>query len=247
MKKLFIKGAFLVGMLAATSFSAHSEAATTDMHRVYNPNSGEHFYTQNGVEKDILVKAGWRYEGVGWFAPQSGNPVYRVYNANAGDHHYTVDWNEKEALVKVGWKYEGIGWYSDAKKTIPLYRAYNPNAKAGSHNYTVNANEQKMLLSAGWREEGIAWYGTNRDSTDPIAISPIGNSGVFVLTSNEAHAAVIAFLTDQNSPWYSANGINGNKNHAWLGKIREVQMSDGSTRYTVDFILYDKENNVEVK
>lgn len=248
MKKLLIKSSFLVGLLVTSmSFSVNSQAATTDMHRMYNPNSGEHFYTQNSIERDVLLKSGWRYEGVGWFAPQTGYPVYRVYNANAGDHHYTMDWNEKEALVKIGWKYEGIGWYSDNKKTIPLYRAYNPNAKAGSHNYTMNVNEQKMLLGAGWNDEGIAWFGTNRDSTEPIVIDPIGNSGVFVMTSQEAQDAIVNFLTDPNSLWYSVDGINGNKHYAWLGKVREVRMSDGSIRYTADFIVYDKENYVEVK
>ena len=130
------------------------------MHRLYNPNSGEHFYTANTAEKDYLVKVGWKYEGEGWKAPEKSNtPVYRLYNANAGDHHYTLNENEKNALVKLGWKYEGIGWYSDDAKTVPLYREYNPNAKAGSHNYTPNEKEHKFLTSNGWKDEGIAWYG----------------------------------------------------------------------------------------
>lgn len=88
-----------------------------------------------------------------------------MYNPNAGDHHYTVHLFEKNHLVSVGWRYEGIGWYSDTKKSVPLYRAYNPNAKAGSHNYTVSNNEQQILLRAGWRNEGIAWYGVNKTTT----------------------------------------------------------------------------------
>ena len=34
------------------------------MYRLYNPNSGEHFYTSNQGERDHLVSLGWRYEGV---------------------------------------------------------------------------------------------------------------------------------------------------------------------------------------
>ena len=82
------------------------------MYRLYNPNSGEHFYTKDMTEKNHLVSLGWKYEGIGWTAPSYSNtPVYRLYNPNAGEHHYTLDKKEKNNLVKVGWNYEGIGWY----------------------------------------------------------------------------------------------------------------------------------------
>lgn len=130
------------------------------MYRLYNPNSGEHFYTASEAEKNKLVNVGWRYEGVAWNAPKTSDiPVYRLYNPNAGDHHYTTSEKEKDNLVKVGWKYEGIGWYSTATDGQPLYRLYNPNAKAGSHHYTTSAAERDNLKKLGWRDEGIAWYG----------------------------------------------------------------------------------------
>jgi hypothetical protein len=130
------------------------------MYRLYNKNSGEHFYTRARAEADKLVKLGWRDEGIGWYAPKSGDPVYRMYNKNAGDHHYTLSTNERDKLVKAGWKYEGIGWYSSKLKSVPIYRAYNKNAKAGSHNYTASAYEQKVLIKAGWINENIGWYGS---------------------------------------------------------------------------------------
>lgn len=132
------------------------------LHRVYNPNSGEHFFTASDAEKDNLVKAGWRYEGTAWTAPKSNSsktPVYRLYNANAGDHHYTLDSNERDDLVFKGWKYEGIGWYSDDDKGVSIYRLYNPNAKAGAHHYTTSKGENDSLVKVGWRAEGIGWYG----------------------------------------------------------------------------------------
>jgi GH25 family lysozyme M1 (1,4-beta-N-acetylmuramidase) len=109
-------------------------ANSIQMYRVYNPNSGEHFYTQNVAEKNNLVSKGWRYEGIGWNGPTSGNPVYRLYNPNAGDHHYTLHAYEKDNLIKKGWRYEGVSWYSGGPNA--LHRLYNPNAKAGSHHYT---------------------------------------------------------------------------------------------------------------
>lgn len=135
------------------------------MNRLYNPNSGEHFYTKDAHEKDVLVGLGWQDEGIGWIAPKSGAPVYRLYNPNAGDHHYTMSANEKDTLVGIGWQYEGIGWYSAESVAAPVYdhievyREYNPNAKAaGAHNYTVSEIENDALVSLGWIDEGRAWF-----------------------------------------------------------------------------------------
>lgn len=148
----------------ASSVQAESYTFTVQiavpMYRLYNPNSGEHFYTASVSEKNNVVKAGWKYEGIGWYAPKkSGVPVYRLYNPNAGDHHYTTSRKESDNLVKAGWKYEGIRWYSSSTKEVPLYRVYNPNAKAGAHHFTVQKKEVSNLVKAGWRAEGIGWYG----------------------------------------------------------------------------------------
>lgn len=130
------------------------------MYRLYNPNSGEHFFTSSDKERDNVVKAGWRYEGVGWTAPHaSDTPVYRLYNEKGGEHHYTKSENERDKLVKLGWKEEGIGWYSDDGKGVQLYRLYNPNAYANNHHYTTSTAERDKLVSLGWQYEGIGWYG----------------------------------------------------------------------------------------
>ncbi len=165
---IFLSGSILVPgfftSVVANELESIEEIETTtniEMYRLYNPNSGEHFYTKDSNEKDTLVNRGWKYEGIGWFAPSSSNtPVYRLYNKNAGDHHYTTDKNEKDTLVKIGWTDEGISWYSDDQQRIPLYRVYNPNAKqAGSHHYTTNITERDSLASQKWKDEGVAWYG----------------------------------------------------------------------------------------
>lgn len=158
-----------VTMVLLPMQTASAEEATQDMHRLYNPNSGEHFYTASTVERDHLMDVGWSYEGTGWVAPvTSDTPVYRLYNANAGDHHYTTSVVERDHLVSVGWNDEGIGWYSDDSQRVPLYRQYNPNAIAGSHNYTTSGAERDNLVSVGWQDEGIAWYGV----AEGVAVVP---------------------------------------------------------------------------
>ena len=147
--------------------------AANPMNRLYNPNSGEHFYTADIREKEDLVKLGWNDEGYGWVAPTEAKGktdktnVYRLYNPNAGDHHYTMDENEVKTLVAYGWKSEGTGWYSataqgkDASTgtdLVDVYRQYNPFANgAGSHNYTTDKAENDHLVSLGWTPEGKAW------------------------------------------------------------------------------------------
>lgn len=133
--------------------------ASRAIYRLYNPNSGEHFYTQNVNEKNYLDNIGWDYENISWQSPiEDSLPVYRVYSKATGDHHYTTNAAERDMLVSLGWQDEGISQYATTFGA-PVYRVFNPNAiSAGSHHYTTNAAERDMLVNLGWRDEGIGWY-----------------------------------------------------------------------------------------
>ena len=135
------------------------QVESTAMYRLYNPNSGEHFFTASTVERQHLISVGWNDEGQGWTAPKAGDAVYRLYNPNAGEHHYTLSTVERDSLIAAGWNDEGIGWYSDPNHAVPLYRVYNPNEFANNHHYTTNDFERGYLVALGWFGEGIAWYG----------------------------------------------------------------------------------------
>ncbi len=115
--------------LSALSVGAYAEEQNkytlTNVSRLYNPNSGEHFFTIDPNERDYLTSLGWNYEGEAWQgampidsnAELEVNPVYRLYNENGGEHFFTVDVNEKNHLVSVGWKYEGVAFYSGDELT----------------------------------------------------------------------------------------------------------------------------------
>lgn len=171
---------FFAAMLALPQ-AVEAETTYTNMYRLYNPNSGEHFYTASLAEAKSVVEAGWQWEGVGWVAPKtSKTPVYRLYSG--ADHHYTASVEERDWLIDQGWKSEGIGWYSDDAKGVALLRQFNPNVdpsaatnNSGSHNYTTSKAENDHLVSVGWRAEGIGWYGAK------VATQPI--SGFWVTTS----------------------------------------------------------------
>ena len=151
--------AVTLSLSALSPVFAQEQTPSVSMYRLYNKNTGEHFYTADTNERKTLLYCGWKDEGIGWFAPTHSNtPVYRLYNPNAGDHHYTMYSNERQTLINLGWKDEGIGWYSDDAKTVPMYREFNPNAKFGTHNYTCQPKEHLSLIQIGWKDENIAWY-----------------------------------------------------------------------------------------
>ena len=156
------------GGISTASFEVNPGITDPDvqlMYRLYNPNSGEHFYTASVEERDHLDSVGWDYEGHAWTAPRSSaTPVYRLYSGT--DHHYTTSAYERDELVRVGWSYEGVGWYSDDAKGIGLHRLFNPNVdpnaarnNSGSHHYTTSEVERDHLVSIGWRYEDYGWYG----------------------------------------------------------------------------------------
>ncbi len=181
-------GVFLADYVRTESFVPEGgygigSNATKAMHRLYNRNTGEHLYTADEHEKDVLIGRGWTYEGIAWHAPQGyGYPVYRMYNPASFAHHYTMDINERDTLCGLGnyagrskgWTYEGIGWYSpqseksmkslgeeEKAQYVPLHRLYRPGyPMAAAHHYTADEHEVSVLLSRGWVYEGIAWYGS---------------------------------------------------------------------------------------
>ena len=109
MKKILLT-LLIVGTTLAVGFRVSADSM---VYRLYNHNTGEHFYTTSATERAVDISAGWTDEGLGWVAPDKGITVYRLYNPNAkvGSHHYTTSAYERDSLVKMGWKYEGVGFY----------------------------------------------------------------------------------------------------------------------------------------
>jgi len=131
-----------------------------EVYRLYNPGSGDHLYTTSAEERQIVIEAGWRDEGVAFVAPsQKGDPVYRVYNPAVGGHHYTTSAAERDALVKGGWNDEGVAFLSaDPANGSPVRRLYNPNPGTVCHLFTTSLTEASNVEAAGWNAEGIAFY-----------------------------------------------------------------------------------------
>ena len=145
--------------LCGAERSVNMKRETMDMYRMYDPNSGEHFYTGSPVERDNLVAAGWNYEGVGFTFPlATGAPVHRLYDPVYGEHLYTMDVEEMNKLLAAGWNYEGIAFNSGFENEVPQYRLHNPNETRGAYHFTASLEERNFLISIGWEDQGIGWY-----------------------------------------------------------------------------------------
>ena len=133
---------------------------THSMYRMYNPNSGEHFYTGSMEERKVLEAAGWKYEGVCFtFPATTGKPVYRLYDKdNTMEHLYTMDEAEKDMLLAQGWVLEGVAFNSGREDEVPQYRLHNPNATIGAYHFTASREEKDALIAAGWEYQGIGFY-----------------------------------------------------------------------------------------
>ena len=145
------------------SVNGGSEPAVAT-YRLYDKNRGEHVYTISATERDMLVKAGWIYEGEAFkvhsVASGDGVAIYRVYNPNNGGmHHYTTSKAEVDMLLSKGWTEGKVVFYAADKETgIEVLRTYNVNSKNGEHHYTSNPVENQNLINLGWKAEGVAFY-----------------------------------------------------------------------------------------
>jgi photosystem II stability/assembly factor-like uncharacterized protein len=156
---------------------------TAPLHRYYNANIRDHFYTTNWAE---LGSGGhnWRYEGVQchvYTTQQPGTvPLHRWWNAQIGDHFYTTD----PGALGAGWHYEGVQCYvapSPAAGTTPLHRYWSP--QAGDHFYTTDFGE---LGSGGhgYAYEGIQCYvrTSPAPAAEPVAEVPEAVPPTFTVT-----------------------------------------------------------------
>ena len=131
-----------------------------NVHRLFNPNLSEHFYTISENEAKNLIKAGWNYEGTTWTSPSvkidGCEDVYRLRNPNNGRHFFTIKEGEMNKLVGQGWILEKIAFYSyDGIEITRLYNPYN-----GDHLLTYNLQEIEDLRKIGWIKEIMHMHGS---------------------------------------------------------------------------------------
>lgn len=140
------------------------DALMVDVYRIRNMNTGEHLYSSDRRECDLLVASGeWKNEGVAFRAvsvdedaeEETGTSVYRLYDPKGRRHLLSSDAVEYSAMVDSGWTGEGKVFAGVASGGAPVRRLYN--RFSGEHLYTANAAEYDTLSEQGWIPEGIVF------------------------------------------------------------------------------------------
>ncbi|MGT2715631.1 serine hydrolase [Streptococcus respiraculi] len=194
-------------ILPATA-ETEKESATAEVaiYRLYNRLNGEHLYTQDVNEKNVLYsRHGWGYEGVAWYAPSKGKPVYRLYNPVLQNHLYTADMNEVSILTsRHGWQKDNNGhpvFYSDGD--VSIYRLYNARLR-GLHHWTTDTNEYGILPKHNWKQEGVQFKALRLGNPiqtqyahDEAIAAKIGTSGGYSLSSSAKLQLVTAIKSFQ--------------------------------------------------
>lgn len=141
--------------------------------------NGATFITADKNEYDSLVKAGWKDNGVVFYADpagsNSGYQVYRLYNPNTGQHAWTADGSQVLSYQENGYQVQKTEFTSLsqlAQETAPpagkelVYRFYVPATT--SHLWTRDVYERDCMIAAGYQYEGVGWHSSASISDKPV-------------------------------------------------------------------------------
>jgi hypothetical protein len=145
----------------AIAWSADCGDGAVPLHRSWNPQTGDHFYTTDASESRNAARLGYQAEGTeGCLTTRPLLvPLYRMFHVQVHDHFYTTSAEEKDRARSLGYVEEGIEGYCSASRlpgTEPLYRLFN--AQVHDHFYTTSAAERDRALGLGYVEEEIPCY-----------------------------------------------------------------------------------------
>ena len=142
------------------------------VYRLFNVVSGNHLFTTNLVEIDLLTGSAQNSTciNVGIAYPVSvgaNHDLYSFYNSHTDRHFYSSNSYERDLLISnsdSGYIYEGVAYqvFTEISNTSavlsPVFRFFDPDRDV--HLYTATYQEKAIWESNGlnWINEGIAWY-----------------------------------------------------------------------------------------
>ena len=208
------------------SVLADPGAQGVPLYRVYNLQSGFHYYTLNQQERDYLVSlapppasgpdtrsVGWRDEGTEGYmfaTPPQGNPnspqpnvvqVYRLYNLDSGAHMFTTDVAYKNEVLRLF----PHSWREENPLGFGMVLAEEGNVTRGGQ----HAAATRMAAATGLRPASEYGLGStemtqpsnsNGDQTSPLNVGRLANSRVAPMTFLRSEAtSVVDATTDSQS------------------------------------------------
>ncbi|MCB2187325.1 MAG: VCBS repeat-containing protein [Deltaproteobacteria bacterium] len=227
---------------------------TVALHRLYNPNSGRHYYTKNNAERDALVAAGWNFErDEGYLftaasvAPADTVEVFRLYHPVIGTHLYTKFASEAAWVVAnlPPWEQQtSLGW---------AFNSLTVGARVAAEN-TVSPDSSLLRAAAGqmgvdlaslpaWQallgdQTGAKTGATAASATDRAAGGSSWLAGELGLGGEAAPSAITGTpATGQVQAWRDFDG-DGADDLVWAdsatGQVSLVLMSGDGPRELKD-------------
>lgn len=150
-------------------------AGESPLYRLRNPFTGKHYYTASGGEKDILVRAGWRFEKTEGFIFQSqvfnSTQIYKLYNNNSGTHLYTESAAINQAVLR---QFPGI-WVANTALGFGFAVPASSAAPVLSQQMSATSEEQ---LSSQVTAEEIAVSNETATLTVAESVAASNHSGI---------------------------------------------------------------------
>ena len=138
---------------SSSSSTTASYPTTVPVYRLFNTVTGQHFYTANKEERDLILEKnaadGWTDEGIAFETAQKTSiPVYRVFDLVNGNHIFTTDAAARDLYIANGYRDEGIAWYAPAAVGRKVYKL--TDAKSNKVTYTTSKAEADSLVDLGF-------------------------------------------------------------------------------------------------
>lgn len=214
-----VDGSYLI--LNGYSFNNKGKAATVSVWRLYNPGIHDWLLTTSPLEKDSLIKGGWRYEGVAFTLTGEGTvPVIRLYNSKSAQHFFTTSPAERDMLVnqRNGWTTEMNSAFvldEDGGDTITRFA----DDRHGGHIYTIWDDEKKKLRAdPNFRDEGTFGHATSEVYALDARGGSLDNGTILQLHSvNYTDAQIWNLVSINGTKQRIVSRIAGNKAFDILG------------------------------
>lgn len=177
----------ITAYLAEVASAEDPEAFTgpeTDIFRFSNPSTGDHFYTANEPERDLVISIleDYQYEGEAFDSTatdQTGTAVFRFLNTTNGSHFYTASNAERQFVDDAlpEFTFEGVAYYAyvdvGGGAHAPVHRFYD--TARNTHFYTASEAERQFVddTLSTYVYEGIVFY---VDKPDENNVPPINAS-----------------------------------------------------------------------
>ena len=175
---------------SACNFSAYGP---TLIERLYQPDSGDYFYTTSSSEACGSVHLGYIWDGVVMQSATGSNavPVYRLMNL--GRHYFTIDSTVRAGDIADGFHDEGVAFYAYSSvqtNSLPVYSLTDgPTTVLTS----AGAEGQSFVGQYGYNSLGIAFYTPNLDSNGNEAVQRLARPNgerFYTIYSSEANTAL---------------------------------------------------------